>query len=245
MIAVLVGGALAGFMLGAILRLRSGGLRSLSAHVWALAVLEVAIVAGFLLGLRRLHKYTDKLARERITWLRGAQGEALVAWYLRDLPNTWHVFNNVELWKQGDLDHVLIGPGGLFCISTKANRGLYTVAPGGKYSLNGQETDHIHEAQRLAMELKDRLQGILGDVPWIQPVLVAPFAYIEFDTYQKPAWVLHEENLPNVFEDAPVKLKTAEIERYAKGVEMIAENARNVYVQPNRGEGTRGATHRR
>jgi hypothetical protein len=196
--------------------------------LWLLAALDIAIFVAVRAGLRWWDKETARLAKERIAWLRGAQGEALVAWYLNDLPNTWHVFHNVKLWKTGDLDHVLIGPGGLFCISTKANRGLYSAGTDGKYLLNGEVTDHLQQAQRLAMHLRDRLLATLDDVPWIQPVLIAPLAYIDFQTVQGQAWVLHEGNLPDAFENAPSKLKTVDIDRCARAVKAIADKGRSL-----------------
>ncbi|MGD0461340.1 MAG: nuclease-related domain-containing protein [Tepidisphaeraceae bacterium] len=225
MFGVLAAGTLLGFIVAAYLQWLYGPFGWMRAHVILFAALEGTLGFAVIFGLRGLDKHADRLAVERIKWLRGGQGEALVAWYLNDLPSTWHVFHNVKLWKDGDLDHVLIGPGGLFCISTKANRGLYTAAPDGKYLLNGEETNHIHEAQRLAMQLKDRLTGILGAVRWIQPVLIAPIAYIGFQTFQDRAWVLHEGNLRDIFLDEAHKFNTAEIERYAKAVKMIVDGA--------------------
>jgi hypothetical protein len=134
----------------------------------------------------------------------------------------------VKIWKNGDLDHVLIGPGGLFCISTKTNRGLYTIGQNGTYLLNGEETDHIHNAQRLALQLKDSLKGIIDHVPWIQAVLIAPISYIGFGTYQERAWVLHKENLPDVFEKAQRKLTTDEVRRFANAVKTIADKGRGL-----------------
>ena len=200
---------------------RWGGIRP-----WPLALIATGIGLPAILGFRRLEKYTDQLAKERIRWLRGGQGEALVALHLTALSNAWHVFHNVMILTDYDLDHVLIGPGGLFCISTKSWRGRYTCDQDGTYFLNGERIDHIHEAQRLAMQLKDRLTEILGDVPWVQPVLIAPLAHIGFQTFQKRAWVLHEGNLCDVFENAPNNLTKAEIDRCAKAVSTIAENGK-------------------
>jgi hypothetical protein len=186
-------------------------------------VLVAVVLAGVSLGaLRWLDIYMNKLARERIKWLRGGQGEGLVAWYLNALPNSWHVFHNIELPNGGDLDHVLVGPAGIFCISTKSNRGLYSVRSDGTYLLNGQETKHIQQSQSLALKLKDQLERIASPTPWIQPVLIAPFAYIDFNTYQNKAWVLYEGNLCCVFLDASTKLKAADVERYAEAIASLS-----------------------
>jgi hypothetical protein len=85
----------------------------------------LAVGAVMLVMLRLMDKPMAGLARRRIRYLRGAQGEALVGWILKDLPGTWHVFHGLKLHDAGDIDHIVVGPGGLFCMSTKANRGLY------------------------------------------------------------------------------------------------------------------------
>lgn len=183
--------------------------------------------------LRLTDRPFDRLERERIKWLRGGQAEGLIAWYLKDLPKDFHVFYNVMVQPDCDIDHVVIGPTGVFCLSTKSNRGQYSLGADGKYLLNGKETDHVHQAQRLAMQLKDRLAGICGKIPWIQPVLMAPFAFIDFPTRQQKAWVVHEDNLPEVFTDGPIVLKTEDVERFAKAMDMIAEHAKEVFRRPD------------
>jgi hypothetical protein len=127
----------------------------------------------------------------------------------------------------GDWDHVLVGPAGIFCVSTKSQRGTYSVRPDGTYLLNGKETKHIHQSQSLALRLKDELERVAGPVPWIQPVLIAPFTYVDFQTFQNKAWVLHEQNLNEVFLNAPEKLKPADIERIAKAVKYIADTPKS------------------
>lgn len=197
--------------------------------VWVIVACEVVALLVCLYLARFLDKPINELARQRVRWLRGGQGEALVAWYLNDLPKSFHVFHNTMVQADCDIDHVVIGPTGIFCLSTKSNRGQYSLDADGKYLLNGKETDHLHQAQRLAMQLKDRLAGICGKIPWIQPVLMVPFAYIDFPTRQQKAWVVHEDNLPEVFTDGPIVLKADDVQRYAKAMEMIAENASEVF----------------
>jgi hypothetical protein len=55
-------------------------------------------------------------------WARGAAGERKVGAILEDLGPDWHVLHGVRLGR-GDIDHVLVGPGGTFTIETKSHRG--------------------------------------------------------------------------------------------------------------------------
>jgi hypothetical protein len=53
---------------------------------------------------------------------RGAEGERKVGAILEGLAPDWHVLHGVYL-GHGDIDHVLVGPGGTFTIETKSNPG--------------------------------------------------------------------------------------------------------------------------
>jgi hypothetical protein len=57
---------------------------------------------------------------------RGAEGERKVGAILEGLGPDWHVLHGVWL-GHGDIDHVLVGPGGAFTIETEANRGRIPV----------------------------------------------------------------------------------------------------------------------
>ncbi len=72
---------------------------------------------GFLLGAFPLfQKYK--------IWMSGAKGEEKVAKCLRSLNGKFHVFHDVLLPRtKGDIDHVVVGPNGVFVIETKNNNG--------------------------------------------------------------------------------------------------------------------------
>ncbi|HMC50316.1 MAG TPA: nuclease-related domain-containing protein [Solirubrobacterales bacterium] len=56
-------------------------------------------------------------------WLRGAEGERRVGAVLAELTvDGWLALHGVSLGR-GDVDHILIGPGGIFTIETKSHRG--------------------------------------------------------------------------------------------------------------------------
>lgn len=59
-------------------------------------------------------------------WTRGAQGERKVGAVLDGLGPEWHVLHDVALGR-GNIDHVLVGPGGAFTIETKAHRGRISI----------------------------------------------------------------------------------------------------------------------
>lgn len=198
-------------------------------HLVLFLVLLTWAVAYLL--LRLLDRPLRAITKTRIKYLRGAQGEALVAWLLKDLDGPWHVFNEMKLEDDWDIDHVAVGPSGLFCISTKSWRGLLALGPDGRLMRNNQPCDILNDTTRQAMQLRDRLAALMGqDVPWIQPVLAAPLAWIEGPTIQGRVLVVHQDNLVETI-DRPgeKKLKPQEIRRCADALEMLQKTARHIY----------------
>lgn len=86
-----------------------------------LVVLSLSAVAWCLVrGERRMENY-----------FKGARGEEYVAGILRNLPEEYHLFNDfVACGKH--VDHVVVGPSGVFAVETKFWRGKVTI-----------EEDHI------------------------------------------------------------------------------------------------------
>src|ERR1700742_1116956 len=98
------------------------------AHFGAIIAVGTMIIAAALMTLlvRRVDPYLERMGKERIKYMRGGQGEGLIAWLLEDLYDEWHIFNGVQLYGKGDIDHVIVGPGGVFVIETKSQRGIFS-----------------------------------------------------------------------------------------------------------------------
>lgn len=204
---------------------------------WPLAGVPIFVVI-YVAGTRyvnRMDPFLDKLAKERIKYLRGGQLEALVAWLLEDLDDNWHIYNGVKLESSSDIDHVLLGPGGLFCISTKSQRGHFKGTPDGVLH-NGRDCSFAKQTFSQAMQLKDRLCAMMGgDVPWIQPVLAVPLGFVEGDACGGKVWVVHQEDIKDrLAPEATVKrLSKEQVARVAKVLEMIQTSAAAVYQRPH------------
>ena len=83
---------------------------------WPLIGVELATIAMLVIADRRNDPVFER-------WLRGAEGEKLVGEILDGLaPEGWHVTHDVSFGR-GNIDHILVGPGGIFTVETKANRG--------------------------------------------------------------------------------------------------------------------------
>jgi hypothetical protein len=75
------------------------------------ALLLVALVATVILWNRGLNKIKS--------YFLGAVGEARVAAELRKLPDSCHVMHDFQIGYVSFVDHVVIGPTGIFSIETK------------------------------------------------------------------------------------------------------------------------------
>ena len=82
----------------------------------ALILVELAAIGLMLLAYRRLDPVIDRR-------LRGAHGEEAVGAILEGLADQgWTAIHDVSLGR-GNVDHVVVGPGGVFTVETKSHRG--------------------------------------------------------------------------------------------------------------------------
>ena len=140
-----------------------------------------------------------------------------------------------ESW---DLDHVAVGPGGIFYVSTKSWRGLLRMGVDGRLCKNGQAIDILNQTVAQAMQLRERLAALIGeDVPFVQAVLAAPFAYTDGPTMQGRVLVAHQDNLVEAIEgDGKIRLKKEQLRRCIDALEMLQKTAKHLYRRPKAGK---------
>jgi len=160
--------AIWGFM--ASLLLRNG---KIPAHIVTL----VALILG--LAIWMLWKWSDRklntLERERMQMRKGATGETVVAITLGDLPEGYRVIHDLTT-PSGNLDHVVIGPTGVFIIETKNWRGVVAADGNEELMLNGKPTD-----KRCVSQLIGRMMGTRDEIkllaPDLNPYFLALFVF--------------------------------------------------------------------
>ncbi|WP_169512985.1 nuclease-related domain-containing protein [Actinopolymorpha alba] len=117
-------------------------------------------------GWTRLGKLLGFRTRD-VSWRVGARGERLVGrtlWWARLLG--WRTLHAVPLGR-GDIDHVLIGPGGVLTVNTKHHRGAVVKAGRVAIFVRGEQTRYAEKARyeaRRAAELLTRAAGRHVDV---------------------------------------------------------------------------------
>jgi hypothetical protein len=65
---------------------------------------------------------------KNINWIKGAEGEMVVSEYLNELSRKYIILNDVTLpGHYGNIDHIVLGPNGIFVIETKNFSGSYII----------------------------------------------------------------------------------------------------------------------
>lgn len=141
-------------------------------------ILTALFIAIALLSVRWTNKQIKALETERINFRKGAVGEAVTGYILEGLPNTYYVVNDLKA-EFGNLDHVVIGPTGVYAIDTKNWRGIVTAGKNGEVLLNGDSKEaEVKILISNIMNVKEKIKGRCT-INFIQGVLVFPSARVE------------------------------------------------------------------
>lgn len=138
----------------------------------------------------------DPVAPLAQSWFKGALGERRVAAELDRLGPDFTVLHAVPVGKGStDIDHLVIGPTGVFSINTKNHSGQRVFVGGGSFIVGGKKTRHIGAAQsegRTATRLLSAAAG--GSFP-VQPLLVVAADRIAFGKKRPPVVVLRPDQV--------------------------------------------------
>jgi hypothetical protein len=142
--------------------------------------------------------------------LRGAEGERKVGAILEGLAPTWHVLHGVWL-GHGDIDHVLIGPGGVFTIETKSNRGHIPL-------------DDIHERMLRQAYAESKILAKVSGLE-VTPLLVFSEAFLVGNppAHRHGVTVLPARMLAGFFERRKPKFTPAEVTEIAECLRLALE----------------------
>jgi len=176
------------------------------------AVLSVSVLIAACFALQSAMSRVER-------YFKGARGEERVSWILKSLPDAYHVFNDFVAGRK-HVDHVVVGPAGVFSIETKCWRGKVTLEDG-HILLDGQLPDRAPLAQ--ALKEASLVRAELAKLGWtgsVTPVLA--FASDTFEAKIAEAQgvvVLNSNNLRESFSAGRVVLQAAELERLVRLME--------------------------
>jgi hypothetical protein len=173
--------------------------------------------------------------RPRLRALRqGVLGERAVGQFLERLREQGYIVFHDLVGDSFNVDHVLVGPGGVFTIETKTwskpQRGdAHIVYDGNVLTVAGREPDRdpVVQAKAQAHWLRGLLSESTGRRIEVQPVVVFPGWYVDAAPgAQRAVWVMEPKGLPAFLANEPtrlvaedVKLTAYHLSRHVRGVE--------------------------
>jgi hypothetical protein len=166
---------------------------------------EIALLVGIFVILHYVMPLVERHDR-------GATGEEQVGGLLDGMAGEdWHVIHDASL-GQGNVDHILIGPGGVFTVETKSHPGPIRVA-----NVHGA-TLRQAQAQRKAIERVTDAQ--------VEPLIVFSRAWVDKPlARRKGVRVTPARMLPGYLERHSATLTPAEVERTrARVTEALREH---------------------
>jgi hypothetical protein len=140
-------------------------------------------------------------------WYRGVLGERKVAAILSQLSEDWTVLHSVPVGSgMSDIDHVVIGPSGVFTINTKFSPGKDVWVAGRGMYVGGSKqpyvTNMLHEARR-ASNFLSRASGltvpVTGLIVFVDPAKITHKAVAGGGEYDPPVKVIRQTDLLNEF----------------------------------------------
>jgi hypothetical protein len=160
-----------------------------SSVLWLLLLILAGFIISFVIRVRRLIQLKNEQRKLRL----GLMGERLVAEHLADLRgHGFHVFHDLPAQgsaKAFNLDHVVVGPSGVFVIETKARSKPNPTAIENDHRLSfddkglhwptGLDTKSPEQARLNAHWLTEWIHKQLGFKPEITPILAIPGWWVE------------------------------------------------------------------
>ncbi len=181
-------------------------------------LLTFAAIVIVALAIRRF-----RLAKSKADNLRkGLKGEHSIGQLLQTelLPIGYHVFHDC-CFEGFNVDHVAIGPGGVFAIETKAwfkpHPDTKVHYDGEKVTINGKEPerDPIRQASAGADRIERVLIEYAGRSPNVRPVVLFPGWFVVGKPFAAAVWVLNSDAFITCVKKETLRLSPEDVQFFA------------------------------
>lgn len=192
------------------------GNRLLRLDSWAAylaGMLTVGLGIGFLVAV--IKASTGKEGKEIETVItravRGAGAEEKISEILKELSKEYAVFNDFPC-PMGNIDHIVVGPTGVFVIETKSHSGEITLSSEGELLRDGKplEKDFLKQVLGQCFWLKEKLSERGIKVSYINSVVVFTQAFVKVYRPVKGVQVVNKKWLLNCITEAKHRLSDDE-----------------------------------
>jgi Nuclease-related domain len=153
-------------------------------------------------------------------WFLGRKGESAVTETLKSLPDDYVVLNDIVLPdRKGNVDHVLIGPNGVFVIETKNYSGFVRCEED-EWFMNGHRIRSLtKQAKRNSMAVRGYIASLFpgpqSKVPYIVPLLVFVSSHTRLELFKPTVCVLKVNELVEFIRDRETKRVITDDEKRA------------------------------
>lgn len=197
----------------------------------------ISIGMGFVGGAAAVvwggSKFMDWM-REQYRLRTGLRGEQAVAEELQLVVRAgYYLFHDVPTDADCNIDHVLVGPAGVFALETKARskpvnqdgRDLVAEFDGQRIVFTGGAYDSKapKQAEAVARWLTKEINRATGRSVMVKPVVVLPGWFVPRNNLH-PVLVRNPEYLAKELRDAPAVISGAEVEAVAQYLEKLCRD---------------------
>ena len=143
----------------------------------------------------------------------GADGEEEVAWRMRKLGDCWHVLHSVPVGeKDSDIDHVVIGPPGVFTLNTKNHSRKKVWVAEKAFMVSGQKTNYLRNSRHEAARASKLLTTACGFDVQVEPIIVVIAAELTIKAQPTDVHVVARKRIGKWLERRPATLSPAAVE---------------------------------
>ncbi len=182
-------------------------------------------MAGFWTGiLLTMWVALRELVPDRIDyWARGADGEKKTKRRIDRLPPEWSAYHDLDT-GHGNIDHLVVGPGGLFVLDSKTWRGTITVTPDivtiQRWGDPRGQTWSSGPVVSLAVQTRDRIKALTKINQFVTPVVVVWGDFPQGVAEVKGVTFVHGDRLVEWLMARPVSIHSTVLDRIRTAVLM-------------------------
>jgi hypothetical protein len=191
-------------------------------RLWVIAACAFVVLIDFFTGVPKILRITGDLWNARLGYI----GECVVAEELNQLMYSgYRVFHDLP-FASYNIDHVVVGPGGVFVVETKTRRKPKEEGKTAEYKVTydgeclrwptARETQSVDQAAFNARSLSHELSSATAECVPVQPIIAIPGWWVVSQTKAPAVWVLNPKSISSfVLARDRALLSPAQIQRIA------------------------------